>query len=72
MQTEWVKWWRSKTAWTIIIAAVVAMVGAFLCAYYLPYPWSLIAPIACCIPGGITIRKGIIKALESYINTEKN
>lgn len=59
----WVKWYRSKTAWVIIITAVVAMVGAFLCAYYLPYPWSLITPIACCVPSGIVIRKTIIKAL---------
>jgi hypothetical protein len=69
---SWVKWYRSKTAWVIIIAGLVAMVGAFLCAYYLQYPYNLICAIACCIPGGIIIRKSIIKALESSINTEKN
>jgi hypothetical protein len=47
---SWVKWWCSKTAWTIIIAAVVAMVGAFLCAYYLACPLNLIIVIACCMP----------------------
>ena len=60
---SWVKWWRSKTAWVIIIAAVVAMVGAFCCAYYLPYPLNLITAIACCVPSGIIIRKAIIKAM---------
>ena len=59
----WVKWYRSKTAWVIIIAAVVAMVGAFLCAYYLAYPLNLITAIACCVPSGIIIRKVAIKAL---------
>lgn len=60
---SWVKWYRSKTAWVIIIAAVVALVGAFLCAYYLPYPYNLIGAIACCVPPGIIIRKAIIKAM---------
>ena len=60
---SWVKWYRSKTAWVIIIAAVVAMVGAFCCAYYLPYPLNLITAIACCVPSGIIIRKAIIKAM---------
>jgi hypothetical protein len=50
----------------------MALVGAFLCAYYLPFPYNLIGAIACCIPGGIIIRKGIMKALESSINTEKH
>ena len=39
------------------------MVGAFLCAYYLPYPLNLITAIACCVPSGIIIRKVIIKAM---------
>lgn len=59
----WVKWYRSKTAWVIIIAAVVALVGAFLCAYYLAYPLNLITAIACCAPSGIFIRRAAIKAL---------
>ena len=58
-----IKWYRSKTAWVIIIVAVVAMVGAFLCAYYLAYPLNLITAIACCVPSGIIIRKVAIKAL---------
>ena len=60
---SWVKWYRSKTAWVIIIAAVVAMVGAFLCAYYLPYPLNLITAFVWCIPAGIIIRKVAIKAM---------
>lgn len=58
-----IKWYKSPTAWTIIIAAVVAMVGAFLCAYYLAYPLNLITAIACCVPSGIIIRRAIIKAM---------
>lgn len=60
---SWVKWYRSKTAWVIIIAAVVAMVGAFCCAYYLPYPYNLIGAIACCVPSGIIIRKVAMEAM---------
>jgi cation transport ATPase len=60
---SWVKWYKSPTAWTIIIAAVVAMVGAFCCAYYLAYPLNLITAIACCVPSGIIIRRAIIKAM---------
>lgn len=72
---SWVKWYRSLTAWVIIIAAVGAMVGAFLCAYYLPYPLNLITAIACCVPSGIIIRKALIKlmvdAVEKIKNTDK-
>lgn len=60
---SWVQWYRSKTAWVIIIAGLVAMVGAFLCAYYLAYPLNLITAIACCVPSGIIIRRAIIKAM---------
>ena len=64
-----IKWWRSKTAWVIIIAAVCALVGAFCCAYYLAYPLNLITAIGCCVPSSIFIRKvameGLIKDKES-------
>lgn len=60
---SWVQWYKSPTAWVIIIAAVVALVGAFLCAYYLAYPLNLITAIACCVPSGIIIRRAIIKAM---------
>jgi hypothetical protein len=59
----WLQWYKSPTAWVIIIAAVVAMVGAFICAYYLPFPYNLICAIACCVPSGIIIRKVAIKAM---------
>lgn len=59
----WLQWYKSPTAWVIIIAAVVALVGAFLCAYYLAYPLNLITAIACCVPSGIFIRKVAIKAM---------
>lgn len=60
---SFVKWYRSKTAWVIIIAGLVAMVGAFCCAYYLPYPLNLITAIGCCVPSGIFIHKIAIKAM---------
>ena len=60
---SWVKWYRSRTAWVIIITAVVALVGAFCCAYYLPYPLNLITAFVWCVPSGIIIRKVAIKAM---------
>lgn len=67
----WVKWWRSKTAWIIIITAAVAMVGSFLCAYYLAYPLNLIAVIAWCVPSGIIIRKVAIEAIIKKLKDKK-
>ncbi len=64
---SWVKWYRSKTAWVIIIAAVVAMVGAFLCAYYLAYPLNLITAIVCCVPSGIVMRMELKKVMAAII-----
>lgn len=63
----WLQWYRSKTAWAIIITAVVAMVGAFVCAYYLPYPLNLITAFVWCIPAGIIIRKALIKLMVDAI-----
>ena len=58
-----IKWYRSKTAWIIIITAVVALVGAFASASLLPYPYNLIGAIAICIPCGWYIRRTAIKAM---------
>ena len=59
----WVKWYKSADAWKIIGSAVVSLVGAFLCAYYLAYPLNLITAIACCVPSGWYIRRTAIKAM---------
>lgn len=63
----WLQWYKSPTAWVIIITAVVAMVGAFLCAYYLPFPYNLIGAIACCVPSGIIIRNALTKAMVDAV-----
>ena len=60
---SWVKWYRSRTAWVIIITAVVALVGAFASASLLPYPYNIIGAIAICIPCGWYIRRTAIKAM---------
>lgn len=70
MQTEWIKWWKSKLAWTIIIAGIVAMAGAFLLAYFLPLPYNLIGAFLACVPSGIVIRRAISKKLTEI--AEKN
>ena len=70
MQTEWIKWWKSKLAWTIIIAGIVAIVGAFLLAYFLPLPYNIIGACIACVPSGIVIRSAITKKLTEI--AEKN
>lgn len=67
----WVKWWRSKTAWVIIIAAVVAMVGAFTSAWLLAFPYNLIGAIGVCIPCGWYMREVAIKGLTNNKKGEK-
>lgn len=64
---SWVKWYCSKTAWVIIITAVVSLVGAFCCAYYLAYPLNLITAIGCCVPSGIIIRRALTKLMVDAI-----
>ncbi len=58
-----IKWYRSKTAWAIIIAGLVALVGAFASATLLDFPYNLIGAIGVCIPCGWYIRRTAIKAL---------
>lgn len=60
-----VRWWKSKFAWTLFGLCVVALVGAFSCAYYLPWPWNLIGAFGCCVPSGIIIRRSVINKLTS-------
>lgn len=59
------EWWRSKFAWIIIGLCMVTVVGAFLCAYYLPWPWNLIGAFSACVPYGIIIRRSIINKFTS-------
>lgn len=72
MTTNTFIWWKSKLAWTIIIAGIVAMAGAFILAYFLPLPYNIIVACIACVPSGIVIRKSIIKALESSAIKGKN
>lgn len=65
MSSVWIKWWKSKFAWTLLWLCVVALVGAFLCAYYLPWPWNLVGAFIACVPSGIIIRRSIINKFTS-------
>lgn len=71
MQTEWIKWWKSKLAWTIIIAGLVAMVGAFILAYFLPSPYNIIGACLACVPSGIVIRRAVAKKLTEMAENER-
>lgn len=71
-ETTWVKWWKSKDAWIIIIAGLLAMATSFCSAYFLQWPWNLIGVIILCIPAGIIMRKTLIKILINIITKNTN
>lgn len=71
MEATWIKWWKSKDAWTIIGAGLLAMAIAFCAAYFLYWPWNLIGAIIPCIPAGIIIRKTIIKIFIKKLSEDK-
>ena len=65
---EWIKWWKSKTAWKLIGIGATAMIGSLCAALFLPYPYNLISVIAVCTPCGLSMRKIIINALIRVIS----
>ena len=70
METTWIKWWKSKDAWTIIGVGLLAMAIAFCSAYFLDWPWNLIGTIIPCIPAGIIIRKTLIKIFIKQLSNK--
>lgn len=64
----WIKWWKSKFAWTIIGLAASAMVLSFLSAYFLMDPINWILAIVIAGSFGFGIRKVVIKKIDSLVN----
>lgn len=62
---NWIKWWESKFAWTIIGLALAAIVLSFLSAYFLMEPINGILASLVAIIFGFIIRKVIIKKISS-------
>lgn len=71
MEATWIKWWKSKDAWTIIGAGLLAMAISFCAVYFLYWPWNLIGVIIPCIPAGIIIRKTLIKIFVKNLSEDK-
>ena len=71
METVMIKWWKSKDAWIIIIAGLLAMMMSFCSAYFLQWPWNLIGAIIPCIPAGIIMRKTLIKLFTKKLSNNK-
>lgn len=65
--TTWIKWWKSKFAWTIIGLVVSAMVLSFLSAYFLMDPINWILAIVIAGSFGFGIRKAVIKKIDSCV-----
>ncbi len=65
---NWVKWWKSKFAWTIIGLVALAMVLSFLSAYFIVDPWGLIGVFLICLPTGYILRRMVIKKIDEFVN----
>ena len=61
----WIKWWKSKFAWTIIGLVASALVLSFLSAYFLIDPINWILSLIISGSFGFGIRKVIIKKIDS-------
>ena len=61
----WIKWWKSKFAWTIIGLVASALVLSFLSAYFLIDPINWILSVIISGSFGFGIRKVIIKKIDS-------
>ena len=61
---NFIKWWKSKFAWTLIGGALLTMVISFLFAYFFDWGW-IVAIIAAC-SGGFTLRKLIKKKIDDF------
>lgn len=66
--STWIKWWKSKFAWTIIGLVASAMVLSFLSAYFLMDPINWILAIVIAVSFGFGIRKVIIKKIDSLVD----
>ena len=64
----WIKWWKSKFAWTIIGLVASAMVLSFLSAYFLIDPINWILAILIARSFGFGIRKIVIKKIDSLVD----
>jgi hypothetical protein len=65
--STWIKWWKSKFAWTLIIVILAGMGLSFLPAYFLDWGW--IISICTGLGTGFIIRKLIIKKLDEISKT---
>ena len=66
--TTWIKWWKSKFAWTIIGLVASAMVLSFLSAYFLMGPINWILAIVIAGSFGFSIRRVVIKKIDSLVD----
>ena len=66
--STWIKWWKSKFAWTIIGLVASAMVLSFLSAYFLVDPINWILAIVIAGSFGFGIRRVVIKKIDSLVD----
>lgn len=66
--STWIKWWKSKFAWTIIGLVASAMVLSFLSAYFLMEPINWILAIVIAVSFGFGIRRVVIKKIDSLVD----
>lgn len=67
--STWVKWWKYKFVWMILLVTALTMAIAFLFAYFLDWGW--IVSIISAFTGGFIIRKIVIRKIDDYVNSLK-
>jgi hypothetical protein len=67
--STWVKWWKYKFVWMILLVIILAMTIAFLFAYF--FDWGWIVSIISASTGGFIIRKIVIRKIDDYVNSLK-
>ena len=67
--STWVKWWKYKFVWMILLVTALTMTIAFLFAYFLDWGW--IVSIISALTGGFIIRKIVIRKIDDYVDSLK-
>ena len=65
--SNFIKWWKSKLAWTLIGVVLLTMIISFIFAYFFNWGWIVSVITALC--GGFTLRKLITKKIDDYVKS---
>lgn len=67
----WIKWWKYKISWILIITALLSMFFSFLSAKFIIYPYNIIIVLLICFIGGQIMYRSAKNAIEKWIENKK-